>query len=110
MMYPKREPVRSKKLRDSARGKDCTLRIPGVCCGDPETTVLAHLPHGGRSMGQKAPDTHAVYACANCHDVLDNRTRHTVPRDELLECCLRGLAETQAQMMEDGLIRVEGAK
>lgn len=107
MMYPKQEPVRSQKLRDSARGKDCTLRIPGVCCGDPETTVLAHLPYGGRGMGLKAPDTHAVYACRTCHDAIDGRGGYRVLDAEILECCLRGICETQAQMIDDGLIVVQ---
>ena len=35
--------VVSKKIRNSARGQDCALRIPGVCNFNPETTVLAHV-------------------------------------------------------------------
>ncbi|BBI46989.1 hypothetical protein KPSA1B_105772 [Pseudomonas syringae pv. actinidiae] len=34
----------SKKLRASAKGQDCTVRIPAICNYNPETTVLAHLP------------------------------------------------------------------
>ncbi len=41
--------VVSKKVRDSARGQDCTVRIPGTCNFDPATTVLAHLPCARRA-------------------------------------------------------------
>ena len=29
-------------LRKEARGRECQVRIYGVCNGNPETTVLAH--------------------------------------------------------------------
>lgn len=44
----------SKKLRDSARGQDCALRLPG-CRHNPEYTVLCHLPVGMRGVGMKSP-------------------------------------------------------
>lgn len=37
-------PIRSKALRNSARGQLCKLQLLGVCQGGTETTVLAHLP------------------------------------------------------------------
>ena len=60
------------KLRDSARGEDCTLQIHPYCNGNPETTVLCHLPSGS-GMGQKSPDWFAAYGCSNCHDIIDGR-------------------------------------
>lgn len=62
-------------IRKAARGQDCTLRIPGVCNFNPETTVLCHSPflESGRGMGLKAPDTEACFGCCNCHDILDRR-------------------------------------
>ena len=65
------------KLRKSARGRECTIRIPGVCNFNPETTVLAHLNNGG--MGQKAPDMHGAFACVKCHDIVDYRDRWKSP-------------------------------
>ena len=60
-------------LRKYARGQDCMVRS-AVCNGDPETTVLAHIRRGGvAGMGQKPPDTVAVWACSACHDALDRR-------------------------------------
>lgn len=62
-------------IRKAARGQDCTLRIPGVCNWNPETTVLCHSPFldSGRGMGLKAPDEEACFGCSACHDVLDRR-------------------------------------
>lgn len=62
-------------IRKSARGQDCTLRIPGVCNWNPETTVLCHSNSlaDGKGMGLKAPDTEACFGCSACHDVLDAR-------------------------------------
>lgn len=104
-MIPKSKPVRSKKLRESAQGKPCSLRLPG-CDGGGETTVLAHLPNGGRGMGIKASDTHACFACSGCHDVLDGREFMRVEAEVLLEQCLRAHAETMTQWIEDGLVQV----
>ena len=29
-------------LRKLAKGRDCQVRLPGICNGNPETVVLAH--------------------------------------------------------------------
>lgn len=97
----------SKKLRDSARGQSCTLRLPGVCNFDPETTVLAHLPCGQKGMGMKGPDMIAVFACSACHDRLDARTS-AAPAVTGADM-LRALAETQLIWIRDGLLTVKGA-
>lgn len=99
--------VESKKLRDAARGKDCTLRIPGVCNFNSDTTVLAHVPCGMKGMGMKSPDNMAVNACSSCHDVLDGRSKsHEVDGWDVV----RALAETQMQWIEAGLVTVAGVK
>lgn len=91
------------KLRKSARGEDCSLRLR--CCNfDPETTVLAHLPSNSRGMGMKSPDHWAVYCCSSCHDVLDGRVNGIECSDEDV---LRALHETQGKMIEKGLIVVK---
>jgi len=63
------------KLRKSAKGQDCTLNIVGVCNYNPETTVLAHLPSEFKGMGNKSPDYCACFACSDCHDAIDGRTK-----------------------------------
>lgn len=90
------------KLRKSAQGQDCTLRIPGVCNFNPETVVLAHVGRK-RGMGSKCHDIHAVYACSNCHTYIDGSGRlYKETRGYILDA----LEETQLIMLEEGLIKV----
>jgi hypothetical protein len=96
--------VVSKKLRDSAKGRQCTLRL-SVCNFNTETTVLAHLPIGlSKGMGIKGNDNHACFACSSCHDLLDGRTKGFVSEKDML----RALYETQTIWIEEGLITIEG--
>lgn len=97
--------VISKAIRDSARDQDCTLRLPGICNFDTATTVLAHVPCGHSGVGMKGPDVIAVYACSDCHDALDERTR-TASIDGW--DVIRALAETQLRLIQKGLIKVKG--
>lgn len=100
--------VVSNKLRESARGQDCALRIPGVCNFDSSTTVLAHLPCGQKGMGMKGPDVMAVFACSACHDRIDARTS-SAPAVTGADM-LRALAETQLKWIDMGLLTVKGMK
>lgn len=97
--------ITSKKLRDSARGQDCTVRLPGVCSFDANTTVLAHLPCGQKGMGMKGFDTVAVYACSACHDVVDGRAPGEVDWADIL----RAIAETHESLIRAGILTVRGA-
>ena len=63
----------NKKITQSAKGEECTVRIIGVCNFNSETTVFAHL--GGAGMGLKSHDIHGSYCCSSCHDVLDGRIK-----------------------------------
>lgn len=105
---PKRTPLRSPKLRDSAKGEACTLRLVGVCNLDWTTTVLAHSNRGadGKGLGQKADDDRACYACHACHDVLDRRVPLPVwlDRADVEREFDRAMAETRDRMREKGLI------
>ena len=72
------------KLTASARGQLCEVRVPGVCNGNPETTVAAHyrmLPYCG--TGIKPPDILTAYACSSCHDAIDGRRKTGFSRTEL---------------------------
>jgi hypothetical protein len=57
------------KIRKAAQGRECQIRIPGICNGNPETTVLCHLPGGG--MGAKQNDLFASFGCSDCHAYVD---------------------------------------
>jgi len=95
----------SKKLRDSARGRDCTVRSKH-CNFNTETTILAHLPCGSTGMGMKSPDNMAVFACCNCHDAIDGRVKSDITELQLL----RALCETQMYWIEQGLLQIQGVK
>ncbi|WP_067097900.1 DUF1364 domain-containing protein [Marinomonas atlantica] len=96
--------VVSKKIRNSARGQDCALRIPGVCNFNPETTVLAHVGRN-RGMSIKCHDTFAVYACDSCHMAIDGHSM-TMDRGTKAQYVLDAVEETQAKLLEQGLIKV----
>ncbi|QUI37537.2 DUF1364 domain-containing protein [Pectobacterium versatile] len=52
------------------------MQISGICNGNPETTVLCHLPSPTHGMGYKGDDFWAVYGCSSCHDVIDGRVSY----------------------------------
>lgn len=72
-MYQKQSPGRNPHYREMARGRECMIKLPGVCCRNPETTVLAHSNQGihGKGMGLKSGDQYGVWACFTCHQWLD---------------------------------------
>lgn len=86
-------------LRHLAKGRPCMIRVPEVCNGNPDTTVLCHLRMAGISgMGLKANDFLAAWGCSDCHRYVD--THGIDGRTALLE----GMARTQAQILSRGLI------
>lgn len=78
------------------------MRIPGICNGNPETTVLAHLNGGG--MGRKRHDLHGAWCCSDCHDVLDGRTRTLFARGDIALFHLEGVIRTQEALISEGLM------
>lgn len=74
----------SQKLRDSARGQNCTFQIPGVCSNNPETVVLCHLPSIAKGMGNKSPDYWAVFGCSECHHAFDNMKMEPLERQIIM--------------------------
>jgi hypothetical protein len=93
----------SKKLRNSARGQQCQVRIPRVCNWNPETTVLAHVAKGG--IGQKGNDYHATFCCSSCHDALDCRVKNDFKKEELENMANEGMKRTQNIWFEMGLLK-----
>lgn len=103
-MIPKHPLLKSKKLRDSAKGQSCQIRIPGSCKDDIETTVLAHLNGGG--MGIKKSDFQASFCCFACHQVVDG-AKNKYSR-ELVELWHRqGVERTQNWWFENGYLQVK---
>ncbi len=93
-------------LRNAAKGQCCTVRLPGICNGNPETTVLAHYRITGISgMGMKSPDAIAAYACSACHDAIDRRSNTDLERDYVKLAHAEGVFRTQAQLIKEGRIK-----
>lgn len=96
------------KITESARGESCTVRLPGVCNRNPETTVLAHINgiRFGHGTGQKVSDIHGAYCCSSCHDVIDGRVKSDIDRDFLKQAHLEAVIETQIKLIKKGLIKL----
>ena len=94
----------SKKIRDSARGEDCSLRL-GMC-SSPETVILAHIGRN-RGIGIKCADYFSVYSCSNCHDIIDGRVNNPHLDLDLEYEKLRALEETQGKLINKGLLCIK---
>ena len=63
------------KITESARGEECTVRLPGVCKWLPEHTILSHWPRGSGGKGRsiKSIDLTGAYCCTACDAVIDRQ-------------------------------------
>lgn len=96
--------MKQTKLTKAARGRDCQVRIPGVCNGNPETTVLAHYRMAGTSgMGCKPNDLQGAWACSACHDACDGRSR-ALPREQARQYHAEGVMRTHAILINEGKV------
>lgn len=90
------------KLTKEACGRDCQVRIPGVCNFNPETTVTAHYRLAGTcGTAIKPDDTQAAWACSACHDEVDRRTRLIDANDARLMHA-EGVMRTQEILRKEG--------
>jgi hypothetical protein len=93
-------------LRQEARGEQCTIRVPGICCGDPAKVVLCHVRIIGISgIGMKSPDALAAYGCHPCHDLVDGRTKTNYTLADRRLFLLEGMARTQHKLIQRGILR-----
>lgn len=98
----------SNKITKSAKGKECQIRIPGVCKHDKETVVWCH-PNGlasGRGVGLKGVDIGGAYGCQACHDVYDRRKKTNFPYEHIQVCFFEGHLRSLQILIKDGLIRI----
>lgn len=100
--------IRSRKVLDSARGQPCSARFPGICNGNAETTVWAHLNGAafGKGMGIKAHDVLGFHACSDCHSYYDvgHGTKAWLDTDTLLSCVLSAVCETWVRLITAGIV------
>jgi hypothetical protein len=98
--------MRKHKLRDEAKDRPCQGRIPGVCNGNTQTTVLAHPNNKSLfrvGMGQKPPDEFGAHLCSDCHDLVDGRTKSDVySADEILIMFYEAKFRTMLILKDEG--------
>lgn len=98
---PKHPADRNLRMRELARGEECTLRFPGGAC-DPATVVLAH-PNSleeMKGMGYKGNDSAGVFACSRCHKIIDQPGPSDPPPEVRLARWVLGLALTEMRLRE----------
>ena len=71
---PKAQAHRDSRIRQSARGEFCLVRLPG-CPGGTDRTIWSHYrgSAGGKAMGLKSHDVTGAYACTYCDAVWDGQ-------------------------------------
>ena len=99
--------IRSQKIKDAARGEDCTLQIVNVCNENPYTTVLIHLPFKGSGFGRKETDISSCFSCSDCHDVVDRRVKNTEFELHRHFYLRRAMVRTWAKLIEMGLVIIK---
>ena len=97
--------IRSSKILSHAKGQNCTLRLPGICNGNPDTVVFCHLNTGaaGKGMGIKAHDSLGFFGCSACHAAYDQQRG----RAELALEVLDAVCETHVLLVKAGLIVID---
>lgn len=107
-MFEKDPPIRSKKLRESARGQECTMQSPW-CNGNPATVVWCHSNMGihGKGGSMKAHDIFGFDGCSGCNAWYDDGPGS---REEKQAYFWPAHAKSLKRLIRDGLIQVKGAK
>ena len=82
------------------------IRLPG-CDGGGETTVLAHYRLAGYcGVGMKPDDRLGAWACASCHDIVDQRRRlDGWEREQIRLAHAEGVMRTLAYWAREGLVK-----
>jgi hypothetical protein len=104
---PKTPARKSQAIRDSARGEECTVRIPG-CPGDPARTIWSHAPLGAAGKGRaiKALDVCGAYACTHCDAVVDGQAKAPagMTREQVLLDWFMGHMRSLVILKQKGLV------
>lgn len=101
--------MKNSKIRKSARGQDCQIRLENTCNGNPETTVFCHV--NGAGVGKKSLDMFGAYGCSDCHREVDRlpSLNHIVEFEDAIKLLkfYEAVMRTQKLMLEDGLIVIK---
>lgn len=107
----RREPIRSRKLLDSAKGQPCELRLPGFCQGGTEATVSCHVRDDSYGLGVKADDYSTFHGCSACNIAYDTGAwLGKISVEDMLRMVLRALQRTWRNRVERGFIRIDEDK
>lgn len=97
------------KIRASANGEDCLVRMPGVCTFDPAKTIWSHARwlSAGKGRSLKAHDLCGAYCCTNCDAVYDGQTKPPagMTREQVDLDWFHGHMRSLVRLAEKGLIK-----
>lgn len=103
--------ARGRRIRESARGKDCQVRYVGICSHDPAMTIWSHARWGaqlgefGKGMATKSLDELGAFACVPCDSAYDQRMgAGSMTREELDLAWLLGHLRSLGILVRDGII------
>ena len=104
---PKTPDGKDQRIRDSANGEACTVRIVGACTHDPAHTIWSHAPlqAAGKGRSIKAIDLAGAYCCTACDAVVDGQ-RHMPPgatRDSVMLDWFMGHMRSLVILKQKGL-------
>lgn len=102
----KQKPIRSKKIRNSARGETCTMNSPVCNGGGDDATVFCHSNDSvaGKGAGQKADDLFGFFGCEQCHLWFDQKQAASWILNEYEK---KAVYRTQRRLFDLGLIIVK---
>ena len=97
------------KIRQSARGENCTMESP-MCNFNPETVVWCHSDYSehGRGMGHKAHDVFGFYGCSGCNSWYDTQSKagkFSVSEDDRRWYYQRAHDRSLLKLLEKGVLR-----
>lgn len=98
--------MKQTKLTKAARGRDCTVRIPG-CPNNTETTVLAHYRLAGTcGVGIKPNNLQGAWCCDYCHGVCDGRIKapEGMTREDIRLAHAEGVMRTIDILVREGVV------
>lgn len=103
----KEKPVRSEKLRQSAKGEACLVRLPG-CPSDPAQTIWSHYRGGAGGKGTtiKATDIAGAYCCTYCDAVYDGQAPRPagMTKEQVDLAWLEGHVRSLVRAQQKGLL------
>jgi hypothetical protein len=94
------------KITKFARGRNCTIRLAGICNFNPETSVFCHISgiRFRKGIGNKVSDALGAIGCSSCHDAIDGRIKTAYSALELKLAHYEGVMETQLILLDEGLL------